>query len=233
MLHKVHTTWTIRRPAVTLGLILLAVVFEACGCGGGERASHMHNMSHAADAEQLPNVGRFQAPEEVKGISILAKGRLPGGGRFVIFAEPHMDKTDKTVDYTAMLAHAEPTRYERNIPQAHIRDGMIWGKSGGVELEHQRGTVAVSMVSAEGCTGLNPHTIIWGLVENPRVTVTAYKGNKTVQFTKVRLPVWLHASGELVYALLPFGRQDLVVAHEDNRTISRENWPANITCRDS
>jgi hypothetical protein len=218
---------------VPLGSMVLVVVFELCGCGGGQRASRMHNTSHVADADRLPSVGRFQTPEEVKGIPILAKGRLPGGGRFVIFAEPHRDKADNTVYYTAMLAHAEPTRYEAKIPQPHIRDGMVWGKSGGVEIEHQRGTIAVSMVSAEGCTGLYPHTIIWGLVKNKRVTVTAYRGKKVVQFTKVRLPARLHASGELVYALLPFGRQDLVVAREGDRIISRETWPASITCRGS
>ncbi|MHB1859190.1 MAG: hypothetical protein ACYCUM_03600 [Solirubrobacteraceae bacterium] len=225
---------------------LLSVQVALGGCGtfsrGANSASRLHctaerveahlcgtfsrrvNASRVAAGGSLPNVGRFRAPEDVKGIPVLATGRLPGDGRFAFYAEPHRVHGTGRLYYILMNATAEPAADEpQPVPLSHVVDGMVWGHGGGAALEaYYYGVQQISIIYE--CVGSYPFALAYGRMRNARNTITASSDGRTVRFKKAVIPARLHPDGVLVYALLPPGRNDVVTRTLGGRVVSTEHW---------
>lgn len=212
----------VRLACWTVTMLVCGALVAACGSSHGTSAS-----LNARKTVSVPKVGLRQSPEEVKGIPVLARGPLPGGGKFVVFLEPSWANKDAFIQYSLMIGTAEPIKYEPSqIPPSHVHKDMVWGGAGGRMVVGREGGAAVTMTTIEGCVGPYPNKIAWGLLKSRLDTVTAYTGGRSISFRVAVLPQQLHAAGVAVYASLPprsGGR--IVTRAPDGTTVNVESLP--------
>ncbi|HEV7942468.1 MAG TPA: hypothetical protein VGP17_06670 [Solirubrobacteraceae bacterium] len=175
----------------------------------------------------VPKVGMRQSPEEVGGIPVLARGTLPGGGKFVIFLEPYKANKSKSIEYSLMLGKAEPVNYEPpNSPRRFVHKGMVWGKTGGDMVVGYEGGGTVMMTIIDGCTGPYPDRVAWGLLKARRDIVMAYTDGRVIRFRTAALPRHLDAAGVVIYALLPpRANGQIITRAPDGGVVYKESLP--------
>lgn len=217
------TTRLNRLVCWTIGALVCASSIVACG-----KAAHQAAVTRVQKQTiDVPKVGLWQSPEEVQGIPVLAKGVVPGGGKFAIFLEPSEADNGKSIEYSLMIGKAMPVKYEPfHPPPSHVRDGMLWGKAGGRMVVGEDSDAAVIMTIIDGCTGPYPHRVAWGLLKARRDTVTAYTDHRSIRFRTAALPRQLRVAGVAVYASLPPRSGGKIVTRTANgRVVNEESLP--------
>lgn len=211
-----------RRPKrfVRWATAMLAIGMSVSACGQSVRNA---KTSPTVDvAIKLPKVGRLEAPEDVPGIPILAKGILPGGGKFVIYAQPHRAATGRQVTYSAMLGTSEPAKYA----PPNLRNRPPWGKAGGIEMNN-RWMRGLQMDVTEECDGPYAYNFAWALLRNIDDSMTARLAKGNIRFKTTVIPARLHPFGALAYAVLPEGSagREVVIRTPSGRVVSEEAMP--------
>lgn len=213
------------RPAAgrrTLWCACMAMGTLVCvaACGGSVAAAGAPSQSATRPA--LPKVGDH-APEEVKGLPILARGTLRGGGRFVLYAEPGETHGGRLL-YTAGVAIGDPVRYQPSpeaVSQAgEVKEGLVWGGSRGVSLSSSRDSrVRIVMATESGCIGPHPFLIVYGVVGSAKERVIAEAHGETQAFRNVAVPRKLGNVGRFVYAKMKPGKYRVIFERANGRIV--------------
>lgn len=197
-----------------IAVLVSAVSIGACG----------ESAASALRGSGIPKVGIHQAPEEVHGISVLAKGKLPGGGKFAIFVEPKANGGGASIRYWLVTGSAVPVRYVPSDISWPRRKGVVWDNLGS-EVDTWRASkdAVTATMSVDGCIGPYPYRVEWLLLKAKRDTVTAYMDSRSIRFRTTILPRQLRAAGVVVYALLPWASGQVVTRAPDGRAVHKES----------
>lgn len=161
---------------------------------------------------------------------VLATGKLPGGGRFVILVSHHGGYGKP--EYMLSTYSELPAKYA--ALQKTTRKRVAGGGAGGPSIGNpaiQR-KIPVVLQDRQVCGGREPaYALAFGLLHLPEDTVTAQNGHEMVSFKKITIPASLHPDGVLVYALLPPGPNEVIVRTPTRRVVSREReWGRQLHC---
>lgn len=188
-------------------MVSLSLCVIVTGCGASPSA---------------PRFGEHPVQYAHNGVRILAKGRLPSGTYFVIAALRYkfMGRTSSRLGL----------RYES--PSEHGFVGAP-GWSGGPSLESARGEArSLVMNISRSCSGAYRFALAYGLLRDPKDTVTAQEHGTGIVVKRVAVPVSFEVHGVLVYTLLGRGPTDVVTRTPSGRVVSNESYPQeSASCR--
>ena len=170
---------------------------------------------------------------------MLARGKLADGGFFVIVVKRclsgHCHELDEYVE--------EPARYS-GVPGSIglVKEGGETGPEIGrrsvllpVRRVNHRYRVLMELKVSHACAGPNPYALAYGMLYRPGASITAHADGLTLKFKGVTIPARLHPGGVLVYALLPPGKNELVVREPNGQVVAREpayGPKARASCRE-
>jgi hypothetical protein len=138
----------------------------------------------------------------------LATVQLPGG-HYTIAAHPYEIEGHKHIGLTADVHPSEPG----------VRPSYGRGRTSGVE----QGVLALDIES--GCLGHHTFTIAYGLLRDPRDSVSAEEPGRTVSFKKVAIPPSFGVTGAVVHTPLS-GPAKIVVRAPNGNVVSSEQYRA-------
>ncbi len=183
----------LRRGAWSL-TSLLAVSAMVAGCGASRRG------------EPLPRLTGAKA-------ELLASERVPGGYD-AIFGD---DRERQGQSYLSLFAVSERTG-GRGLRAG--RPGMVvTGESGGVVVgPHEHRPLVLATEGECNRSGL----LAYGIVTDPRDVVSAVDGSVSIVLKKAAIQANLHASGMLVYAVVPAKSSYVVTVSPNGRVAATE-----------
>lgn len=197
----------------TMSLLLVAVIggiAGSCGSAGGARLSGGRDHGKS----QLGAVALRSLERRNDVVAVLATGRLVDSGAFVIVLVREGD------NYEVAFATEGPAR-KQNRP-ANKRRMVFYGGGGGVSIGGRMGARPVELVVGGGCVGRRPYGLAYGILRGGSATVTAIAEGRSIRFAKVAIPSRFRASGDVVYALLMPGKNDIVVRNRKGKIVSSE-----------
>jgi hypothetical protein len=178
-------------------MVLLAIALMAVGCGGSP---------DPVRSQRMPSGGRTIPPP---GSQILVREQWrTGGGRFLIVAES--DQSGDKSEFE-MSTYGEAPGFRGMSP----RGGLPGAPSGGAKLV---------MRIERNCQGSSIHALAYGLLHDPRDTVTGLEDGALISFTKVAIPGHFDAGGVLVYAQVEGGPTDVVTRSPKGRIIGSQTY---------
>jgi hypothetical protein len=193
---RTYNMWHAPSSAVcTLAVVALMLVVTGCG------ESHSRGGSGKST----------YAVKYLPGDLVTLVRRRFAGGYVSIIAEQY-EYGGKV--YSQLANHAETVG----------EHGRRRGEGGsGPSLGHAEGR-PIDIDISYGCVGRYEYTLAYGLLRDPKSTVTARRYKATITFTKVAIPATFHPGGVLVYALLGPGALDVTTRTPDGRTVTVEHY---------
>jgi hypothetical protein len=142
------------------------------------------------------------------GLRILVRERMPGG-YLVISAKRYMYR-----GHTYSVLQNQEEELARHV--------LGMGSNGpNIGLgEHE----ALEMEISSGCVGSHVYALAYGMLRNPKDSVTAETHGTTIRFRKVVVPTNFHPDGVLVLAQLGQGPTNIVTRAPNGRVVRSEPY---------
>jgi hypothetical protein len=155
---------------------------------------------------------------------VLASQQVPGGFDTILGE----DKKRHGEVYLSVATISE--RVGKRGIKGHRPGMVVTGEGRG--LSAGLGEHRPLVLATEGeCDGDNGEWLAYGIVNDPRDVVSAHDRDVSIVFKRAAIPANLHATGILVYAMVPFESSYVVARSFNDRVLATEPSRA-AGCRD-
>lgn len=196
---------SVRRVLCRVG-VWLALPIAIAGCGGAG-SHHPSRESHRGTSGPLAQLLNHEYPSgrySVTGSWSLVRERIPGG--YIVITGGQY--TNGKQSYKRLVGHIE-----------RLNNGTV--DNLGLPVEVGQGE-PLEMGGASGCVGHHAYSLAYGLLRNPRDTVTVRERGAAIVLKRVAIPASFFPKGVLLYAL--FGKGPTrVVARTPSGEVVRED----------